>query len=385
MLAWNDPDPSTTVVVKLTLTIDRGRRVTIARRQLPLSLERPWKGSGGDCYYPSDFAPRKVGVDVMCVGHARSPEARAAIPFALAAGNVELRGWAVGEGATKRRPLWSRLLYQEPQARSALAALAPRPITVDGWESRTVAPGFDFSAFNSAARDLRQELLKPRARLVLDGLLAATAYCATRLPVIQPALFTFPLMTREPSAARRVALRCDTLWIDSDSATCVMCWRGDFARDPTIDHHIALGMVFEHPSQPHGFEAVLPALERGQWRQVVEMGDLRAGMPVTGLDDPTFVEHETDTYELDPSLLATLDEAIETGTVDSVTMRAADIARLSARLPRQPAETREEITRPNKRRVRSDPPAARPALDTATEPITVPRPKRRPNPRGSSS
>lgn len=83
-------------------------------------------------------------------------------------------------------------------------------------------PRFPFQFFNVAPADQQLDLVRPGAPLVLEHLSARWPMIATHLPSLRPRV------ARATGPGRRadVALRCDTLWIDSDRGSITMLWRG---------------------------------------------------------------------------------------------------------------------------------------------------------------
>ena len=75
VVRWLDPEPTLTVIAKLTLSYYAGKDApqvaAISTEQKSLTLGRALK-EGDEAIYPSDFVPRKAAADVLLVGHAFS-------------------------------------------------------------------------------------------------------------------------------------------------------------------------------------------------------------------------------------------------------------------------------------------------------------------------
>ncbi|MFS8069170.1 MAG: DUF2169 domain-containing protein, partial [Byssovorax sp.] len=82
---------------------------------------------------------------------------------------------------------------------------------------------FDFAFYNAAPRDQQIDLLRHSATVVLENLHREHARFVVKLPHVRPRTF---LVSREGERSLEIALRCDTLWIDTDRALMSLSWRG---------------------------------------------------------------------------------------------------------------------------------------------------------------
>ena len=230
VVPWRTADGSLTVVVKATLRLDADGEAELAEEQEPLSLDRPAPGgSESDLAYGSDFVPLKARVDVLLAGHARRPAPATVLPIRFAVDAMERALLALASPPSARVPLLPR--YLRASASLTAAPVRVGPVRADVPAGDDVAPPawtaerFDFSRFNVAPAEQRLGLLRSGTRIVLEGLLADAPRRQVTLPPLRPRILYAPdgPATETP---REVALRCDTLWIDTDRANCVLVWRG---------------------------------------------------------------------------------------------------------------------------------------------------------------
>ena len=83
--------------------------------------------------------------------------------------------------------------------------------------------GFDFAYYNAAPRDQQIDLLRHSASIVLENLHREHPRFIAKLPHVRPRAF---LVSPDGERALEIALRCDTLWIDTDRAVMTLSWRG---------------------------------------------------------------------------------------------------------------------------------------------------------------
>jgi hypothetical protein len=87
-------------------------------------------------------------------------------------------------------------------------------------------PRFDFAFFNTAPADQQLDLLRPGTPIALTHLHPQHALLETRLPAMRPQVFRVPPQDTPRARVEEIALRCDSLWIDTDRAVAVVTWRG---------------------------------------------------------------------------------------------------------------------------------------------------------------
>lgn len=111
-----------------------------------------------------------------------------------------------------------------PTAPARRALLAPEHWAwIEGGCRGRAPAGFDFAFFNAAPRDQQVEAVRDGATLVLENMSRAHRKLTTRLPGVRPKAFLVP---DEMDRGAEIALRCDTVWIDTDRALLTLTWRG---------------------------------------------------------------------------------------------------------------------------------------------------------------
>lgn len=94
-----------------------------------------------------------------------------------------------------------------------------------GWEAGPLPEGFDYGYFNAAPPDQQTGALRANERIVLENLHQEHARLVTSLPGVHPRA----TVERSSGAREEIALRADTLWIDTDRGRCTLTWRGQVA------------------------------------------------------------------------------------------------------------------------------------------------------------
>ncbi len=246
------------------------------------TMDGSWDEANEKILHLADQAPFKPRADVLVIGHAHAPWGRPvrALVARVRVGDltkavrvVGTRTWRwVGQRwvAGEPRPFTTMALRWETALRTAaipvgldpqappvegspagptlepvnggMAGLGPIP---PGWPQRyglvdeealewalnfagggpvagAPPPRFPFQFFNVAPPDQQVDLMRPGAPLVLEHLSSRWPLLATHLPSARPRV------SRVLGGGRRVevALKCDTLWIDSDRGAITMLWRG---------------------------------------------------------------------------------------------------------------------------------------------------------------
>lgn len=285
-LAWEprSGEKSVTLGVKGTFSLAHGPVATLAPAQEGAWDDTYWdKDAASSLFTPSDDAPVKPRADILLVGSAfapgRSPVESLVVRLRVDGFSKALRVtgdrvWAQapdGPRPSPPRPFAEMPLRYEraaPRGENKLGAQAsqgrvavglplpnidladdPNPYRTPGfgplspraralrsnlsedavmWAHRVrgaagaAPPGFDFGYFNAAPRDQQVDALRPDAVIGLEGLSPRAAALETRLPGIRPRAFCVD----GAGAGIEVALRCDTLWINTDRELAVLVWRG---------------------------------------------------------------------------------------------------------------------------------------------------------------
>jgi hypothetical protein len=276
-----------TVCVRGTFSLVHGREAVLADAQEPVMGDRYYKNGGGirgaSLYAASEIVPYKPRTDVLLVGSAFAPEqtpvdaliARITVEeLDKSIGVIGDRRWAFGsDGLEPGAPIPFRsmpLRYERaaraldnpvgfdlaaapvlgelalpnleavddapdprhtlgfgpvsPSAATRRALLQPDGLAwvADGGKG-PVPRGFDFAFCNAAPRDQQIDLLRQSSTIVLENLHREHARFVAKLPHVRPRAF---LVSRDAERSLEVALRCDTLWIDTDRSLMTLSWRG---------------------------------------------------------------------------------------------------------------------------------------------------------------
>src|SRR5262245_52296124 len=105
VLAWESPEPLLTVVVKATFTLEHDGEATLAREQVPLTLDRPSEIDPSELVSASDFAPWKGLADILVVGHAHIEEPSRVIAVSFHVDDLHRRFVAIAKPPAARIPL----------------------------------------------------------------------------------------------------------------------------------------------------------------------------------------------------------------------------------------------------------------------------------------
>lgn len=279
--------PTLTVCVRGTFALSPGREAELADVQEPVSADRHvGDDPRANLYMASDLVPYKPRVDVLLVGSAFAPERQPveALVARVSLGELDKsigvigdRVWIDGPDGPEPsapRPFARMPLRYERAARApdnplgfdltrvpvpgALAlpnleaaddeigllrtvgfgpvlpsASARRSLLhadgrawIEGGGRTPAPPSLDFTFYNAAPRDQQIEVVEPGGALLLENLSASYARLETRLPTVRPKAFLVP---GDLDQGIEIALRCDTVWIDTDRGLLTLSWRGFLA------------------------------------------------------------------------------------------------------------------------------------------------------------
>lgn len=263
-ISWRSPEPTYTVVLKATFTLEQDGPLRLDLQQSPVGDDAT-SGYEGELFYGSDFAPRKVGVDVMMVGHARAAEPSPVVPFGLRIGEVRHALQAVPDAPVQEVPLWSRHVMRVTRDARQTVQLAPRPTETRRW-LREVPAGFDFSVFNAASPEMRLDELPIDGLLRLEGLLRGAPVRNVILNDLQPYVF-YVHDAHQRNQAELLYPVCDTIWIDTDRERLILCWRCEVRpAHPNPFLSVVLGSRRYAPE----WSDVAPQLARARWHDAFE-------------------------------------------------------------------------------------------------------------------
>lgn len=277
---------SLTACVKAMFRLEHGRDVTLADQQEPVGDDRWYDDARSSLAAASDRIPFRPRVDVTLVGCAYAPHGRPvdALVATLTVGElvkaigvVGDRRWVEGPDGLEpsapapftRMPLrYERaqrgadnpvgLDLTAPPSAGALAlpnleppddtsqtgkTIGMGPVAAS-WRPRArllgpdaarwvlhpegpAPPDLDFAFFNAAPPDQQLDLFRSGSRIVLENLHPTFPRLETRVPAIRVKAFLLAASGR----ASEIALRCDTVAIDTERGTLCVCWRGLAAVD----------------------------------------------------------------------------------------------------------------------------------------------------------
>lgn len=309
VVRWNNPSPTLTVVVKLTLTFapgveesvdEDGERAVWAEPVDPqpgLSGTR-WDGDPalGKLVHPTDFVPFKRRADVLLTGHAYAHEgegegagggAGATGAGATGAARTVIRaaisvdGWsreivAVAGASTDRIPLLPGYLKERDEA-AAAAPTGPiaSPLVVN--PRRWHDPDFDFQHYNAASPLQRPPSIEPDAIIELARLSPRAERRTVLLPNLLPRVIVRPPDGGDPF---ELDMDCDTLAIDTDAETCTLLFRGDMPVESVeTPRRRRLVVSLERGDDVRSLDDLLRELPRGLFYHAVEVEDVTPGAP----------------------------------------------------------------------------------------------------------
>jgi hypothetical protein len=274
IVPWASPEPTCTVVIKATFALDRDGDARLADEQDPLSIDRPSAIDADELESATDFAPLKARADILLVGHASAELPTTAIAALLRVDGLTRRFFALAGAPSTQIPLSSLYLRaagaeseevvrvgpEAPWSAGRQARLGHRALGGDGLPLGPLR-GFDFGFFNAAPADQQVELLRVGATLLLRGLLPGVERREVRLPGLRPVVFLMRRATNGRGSTGEIALRCDTLLIDTDRAVCSLTWRGVF-EPPDEDEAACLLVDVAYPGDKPTFRELHRKLSR---------------------------------------------------------------------------------------------------------------------------
>lgn len=265
--------PAITFIVKATFSYARcsapDDEMELADEPEGLALDVPSELSGAEedeIAYTSDFVPLKRMCDVLVTGHAHSQRPRDRLPAGFELGGVA-RAFAVKGPRGAMRAALVRSAIRAPDGESPAEPVGPT-LTPALQEEHPL--GFDFGAYNTAPASQQQDAIPHGAKLLMTGLSARADRLALKLPDAAPVMWVDTLEER----GNPLALKCDTVWIDTDRELVVMVYRGlmdvpslEFDGVAQVTLALAKGGVVPELAD------VRKDLERGVFEAAVELPD----------------------------------------------------------------------------------------------------------------
>jgi len=238
VLFWNSPEPCLTVLTKMTLALGPNG-IELAQAQAPF---HPAVGSMVDCplelHHPGDFVPRKSRCDVLVTGRAYADAPSLVIGAHVRVGSLNKRFYALASERASAIPLSMAYLRSEPSSDAGQVTVGPlsplhplrarfAEVAIDdvlALRRMVLSTEFDFGFFNAAPDDQQIPSISPGMPIALHGLARDAAKLRGTLPTLWPRLYVPD--ERRGHGLREIPLVCDTLWIDTDRATCELTFRG---------------------------------------------------------------------------------------------------------------------------------------------------------------
>ncbi len=258
VVAWANPRPFFTAVVKATFSIARDGEAVLAREQRPLVAEPTRLPELDELSEASDFAPQKERVDVLLLGHAHAAAPSRIMAVSLSVGELHKSFVAVAAVPSNKIPLTGAHLRTDASASAQpvrVGALSPRSparralagdqrLDPRGVPVGALDESFDFAFFNAAPYEQQLDVLPNGATLTLTGLLDGAPRRDVQMPHQRPLVYLMDAAAER--CITKVGMRCDTLVIDSDRAELAVVWRGAFDAAAGVVHP-ALLVAYEPP------------------------------------------------------------------------------------------------------------------------------------------
>ncbi|HZF48971.1 MAG TPA: DUF2169 domain-containing protein [Polyangiaceae bacterium] len=122
----------------------------------------------------------------------------------------------------------------------------------EAWARSPLGQGFDQSFFQAAPPDQQVDEIRADERIILEHLLLDHTRLVTRLPGVRPRAF---VELNDATSPQDIAMKADTLWIDTDKAICTVTWRGTISlRTPEAQGRVLIGM--EEPGKPLAWASI---------------------------------------------------------------------------------------------------------------------------------
>lgn len=329
---WTSPNGQSfaTIVAKLTFDI-HPTQIALSGEQIEVVQSEKFYDDDPtrSLYAPSDLAPFKARADVVLVGHAYAPgrEPARVVRARLAIRECEKalevfgdRAWGV-DGEIREGPRFLKMPLRWERSAGGPYTINPVGIRSDVQDSlgRILVPnvmvagrqldrrgesiepaGFgpvaaswparrplgeaaasgraghaDPAFYNCAPADQQLSELPEDEQLILENLHPSAAAVAARLAGIRPRAFV-----DHGEMGTEVALRCDTMWIDTDRALLTLTWRGRMPVD--MNSNDVVWLMTEHRGSPVTWATILAT---------------RAAAGTLGDIDPSSVTHVPTTKE----------------------------------------------------------------------------------------
>ncbi|MBW2459684.1 MAG: DUF2169 domain-containing protein [Deltaproteobacteria bacterium] len=124
------------------------------------------------------------------------------------------------------------------------------------WRDKPVPAGVNWDFFNVAPPDQQLDEIRPDEKIHLEHLHPDEPQLDTRLPGLRPCVFI-----QRAKGAEQVALKGDTLWIDTNRLVQTVTWRGQVTLDDP-DEALQVIVALAQPNQDLDWEQVWQAAHR---------------------------------------------------------------------------------------------------------------------------
>jgi hypothetical protein len=294
VVRWNNPTPTLSVVVKLTLSFGPdAERTEDAVWAEPVDPQPPlsgtqWNGDAslGKLVYPTDFVPFKKRADVLVSGHAYgeppAPKGGLGEPeitrirAGFAVDELTRTFTAVARGNTDRVALTPGQIKDRDEV-GAADPTGPMPAPFVIAPQRWHKLDFDYTAYNAASLLQQPPILEPDAIIRLTRLSSRAEERIILLPNLVPRVFVQP---PESHSLGELEMDCDMLFIDTDAETCTLLFRGDMPVDSVeTPRRNRVVVSLEYVPDARDMEDILRELPRGLFFYAVEAGDVVPGAP----------------------------------------------------------------------------------------------------------
>ena len=236
VVRWRGSEARLSVAIKLTLSYAAQdgdgplvRPVVRVVEPQPISKALATEEEGW-LEYPSDFVAFKPECDVLLVGHAYSTDATERIRVAAKLGDY--RGSFHAHAAAPARAIALDNLFDDDGNNIRVGPRAvQRETDDDDFET------FDHARMQAAPAQQRIASLAADADVAFDGLAPKQPQLAFQLPGLAPRAFL-----EDEDGVNELALRCDTVVVDSDYQRIVLVWRATLAVGAIDPHRVIVSL-----------------------------------------------------------------------------------------------------------------------------------------------
>ncbi len=182
--------------------------------------------------------------------------------------NVQVPGEPVGGHGAQPTPVGLGPIPASWPSRRQLLGGRDAPWEGRDWSAKPIPADWSWAYFNVAPPDQQLDEIRADERIRLEHLHPDEPALDTRLPGLRPCVFV-----ERSKGAQQVALKGDTLWIDTNRLVQTVTWRGQLSlEDPSEQVRVIVALA--QPGQELTWEQLWTAAER-QIEHQVEQGNDR--------------------------------------------------------------------------------------------------------------